>query len=520
MAQISKPNSTVDLDSGAVQRGLILATCTVVTVLYAMTITIANVSLPQLQGALSATQDQITWVVTFNIVATAVATPMSGWLVARLGRRRLLIFSILGFTVSSLLCGTADSLGALVLFRILQGACGAPLAPVCQAIVQDTYPKHQHGTVIALFGMGVIIGPIIGPVAGGYLSEAYSWRWVFFMIVPFSLLALAGVLVFIRETGERSQVSLDWIGFLSLSAAVSCLQVVLDRGERADWFASYEIIILTCLAVGALYLFVGHVTTTERPFLRPALFRDRNFLLGVILMFAFGLLNFTPITLLPTILQNLRGYPDSVIGYVLSIRGMGTFAGFIFMIWGSRLDPRVMITVGFLTQAISGWYMGQMDLNVTMSDIFWPMVIQGLGVGLLWPSITVVTFSTLRQEYLVEGTALYHLIRNFGSSIYISLSVALVMRTAGQNYSQMSQFVSPFNDSFRMPWVSGQWNMDTVEGLSHLSGEITRQAAMIGYLNSFQLFSVTAVLALPLILLIRWQRPDTASQETDKEEKR
>jgi len=520
MAQTSELNSNANGTSVAIQRGLILTTCTVVTILYAMTITIANVSLPQMQGALSATQDQITWVVTFNIVATAVATPMCGWLVARFGRRRLLICSILGFTVASLLCGTAESLGSLVLFRILQGAFGAPMAPVCQAIVQDTYPKHQHGVVIALFGMGVIIGPIIGPVAGGYLSETYSWRWVFFMIVPFALIALAGVMVFIRDKGERSPVALDWIGFLSLSAAVSCLQVALDRGERADWFESYEIIFLTCLAVGALYLFIGHITTTERPFLRPALLRDRNFLLGVILMCAFGTLNFTPITLLPTLLQNLRGYPDSVIGYVLSIRGMGTFAGFIFMIYGSRLDPRWMITAGFLTQGISGWYLGQMDLNVTMADIFWPMVVQGVGVGLLWPSITVVAFSTLKSEYLDEGTALYHLIRNVGSSIYISFSVAIVMRTAGQSYSEMSHFASPFNDSFRMPWASGQWNMDSVEGLSHLSGEITRQAAMIGYLNSFQLFSLTAVLAMPLILLIRWQRPATSAPDPAPGEKR
>ena len=319
------------------QRAVILGTCTMVTILYAMTVTIANVSLPQMQGALSVTQDQITWVVTFNIVATAVATPLSGWLVGRFGRRRLLIYTIIGFAVASLACGFANSLGTLIFFRVLQGAFGAPLAPVCQAIVQSTFPRHMYAKAMAFFGMGVIIGPIIGPVAGGYLSETYSWRWVFFMIVPFTLMALMAVMAFIRDTSTRTTVRFDWTGFLALSVAVTCLQITLDRGQRSDWFDSYEIIILTCLAVGALYMFLAHVATTDRPFLRPALFKDRNFTIGVILMFVFGLLNFTPITLLPTLLQNLRGYPDSVIGYVLAIRGLGTLAGFFFMIVGLSL---------------------------------------------------------------------------------------------------------------------------------------------------------------------------------------
>ena len=304
---------------------------------------------------------------------------------------------------------------------------------------------------MAFFGMGVIIGPIIGPVAGGYLSEAYSWRWVFFMIVPFTLMALMAVLAFIRDTSTRTTVRFDWTGFLALSVAVTCLQITLDRGQRADWFDSYEIIILTCLAVAALYIFLTHVATTDRPFLRPTLFKDRNYLIGVILMFIFGLLNFTPITLLPTLLQNLRGYPDSVIGYVLAIRGLGTLAGFFFMIVGSRIDPRLMVAVGFATQRISGWYMAHADLNVMLEDLFWPMIVQGFGVGLLWPSITAITFSTLNQKYLDEATGFYHLIRNMASSIYISISVAIIMRTSSQRYAEMIDQVSPFSQNFDLP---------------------------------------------------------------------
>ena len=506
---LSTELSSTGQERGVVfQRAVVLGTCTVVTILYAMTVTIANVSLPQMQGALSVTQDQITWVVTFNIVATAVATPLSGGLVGRFGRRRLLIYTIIGFSVASLACGLANSLGTLIFFRVLQGIFGAPLAPVCQAIVQSTFPRHMYAKAMAIFGMGVIIGPIIGPVAGGYLSEAYSWRWVFFMIVPFTLMALVAVLLFIRDTSTRTTVRFDWTGFLALSVAVTCLQITLDRGQRADWFDSYEIIILTCLATAALYIFLAHVTTTDRPFLRPILFKDRNFLIGVTLMFLFGLLNFTPITLLPTLLQNLRGYPDSVIGYVLAIRGLGTMGGFFFMIVGSRLDPRLMVTAGFVTQGVSGWYMAQADLNVMLEDLFWPMIVQGFGVGLLWPSITAIAFSTLDQKYLDEGTAFYHLIRNMASSIYISISVAVIMRSSGQRYAELTGHVSPFNQNLDLPWASRGWSATSTEGLSHLGHEIGRQASMIGYINSFYMFSFTAFAFIPLIFFVRWKKAE------------
>ena len=316
----------------------------------------------------------------------------------------------------------------------------------------------------------------------------------------------------------RTTVRFDWTGFLALSVAVTCLQITLDRGQRADWFDSYQIIILTCLAVAALYIFIAHVATTERPFLRPALLKDRNFVIGVTLMFIFGLLNFTPITLLPTLLQNLRGYPDSVIGYVLAIRGLGTLAGFFFMIVGSRIDPRLMVIAGFATQGISGWYMAQADLNVMLEDLFWPMIVQGFGVGLLWPSITAITFSTLNQEYLDEGTSIYHLIRNMASSIYISISVAVIMRTSGQRYAEMTDRVSPFNQNLDLPWASRGWSTTTTEGLSHLGSEIGRQAAMIGYINSFYMFSITAFAFIPLIFLVRWKRNEQLQSDEEGEE--
>ena len=493
------------------QRALILITVTLVTLLYAMTVTIANVALPQMQGALAATQDQIAWVVTFNIVATAVVTPLAGWLATRYGRRRLMLWSVLGSALSSLLCGLAGSLEALVLYRVMQGAFGAPLVPVSQAIVLDTYPKHQHGAATAVFGMGVIIGPILGPTLGGYLSEAFNWRWVFFMIVPVALLAWLGVLIFIRKrdpnaAGGQQQVRLDWTGFISLAIAVATFQLILDRGQRNDWLESNEIVLYAVVAGLAFYLFIAHSLTARAPFLNPALFKDRNFVLGLIIVLVFGMLNFTPMTLLPPLLQNLRGYPDSIIGFLLGMRGLGTLFGFTLLLFVNRLDPRYLLALGFLLQAFAGWQMAQFDLNLTTFDVAWTSCLQGLGVGLVWVPVTLITFATLDPKLVGEGTAIFHLLRNIGSSIFISLSIALVLYTSSVSYSDMVQFISPFNDSFQLPSNAGGWSLDSLNGLSALSREASRQSAMLGYISAFYLFTLTSLLVLPLLLLVRWRR--------------
>jgi DHA2 family multidrug resistance protein len=500
------PLSEAPGTAAALYRAGVLATCTGVTLLYAMTVTIANVSLPQMQGALSATQDQIAWVVTANIVATAVATPLSGWLVARFGRRSLCNACVIGFGAASLACGLAESLEQLVLFRALQGALGAPLVPVSQAITLDTYPKRQHGAVIAIFGMGSVLGPIIGPVLGGYLSEAYNWRWVFYMITPFSVLALVGTWLFIRDRDSPVRVQLDWLGFLLLAAALASLQLMLDRGERADWFDSAEIVAYAVLAALALYAFVVHSATADRPFLQPALLRDRNFTIGIILIFVFGMLNFTPMTLIPPLLQGIGGYPDSVIGFVLGARGLGTMVAFFLMIFASRLDPRAMIAVGFLLQAFAGWQLAHLDMNPTAEGVFWPMALQGFGVGMLWVPITMVTFATLGPAAVAEGSAVYHMVRNVGSSIHISLSITLAVRMARANYAELAPAVSPYNEALSMPGVAGGWSAADPQGLAALGREVARQAAMIGYLDTFVFFIATALLVLPLVLLVRWKR--------------
>lgn len=497
---------SVEYDSAPLspwRRGLILATVTIATALYAMTITIANVALPQIQGTFSATKDEVAWVVTFNIVATAIATPTTGWLVARLGQRRVMILSVLGFTAATLLCGLAGGLIELVAYRIAQGLFGAPLAPLSQAIVLDSYPKSRHGAVTSIFGMGVVLGPIVAPTLGGYLSETYNWRWVFFMVVPLGVACLIGVMAYIRDRHENTRVSLDWTGFLALSVAIACLQLVLDRGERNDWFNSTEILIQAGVAAIAIYVFVVHSLTADRPFLNPRLLLDRNFALGLLITIVFGMLNITPMVLLPTMLQDIQGYPDSIVGLLLGARALGTLVGFSVMLFASHFDPRIWLFVGFTLQGAAGLRMAQFNAEVSTLDVAWASAIQGLGVGLLWVPITLVTFATLNRLFLAEGMAIFHLLRNIGSSMYVSISVTVLIHSTKVNYAGLAESISPYRETLRIPQFLGAWSTESVRGLASLSGEIMRQSAMVGYLNAFYMYGLTAFAVLPLILFVR-----------------
>ncbi len=495
-----------DPSMSALWRALMLITLTTTVALYAMTLTIANVALPQMQGALAATQDQIAWVVTFNIVATAVATPMTGWVTAKFGQRPVMIVCVAGFTLATLFCGLATGLGELVFYRVLQGMFGAPVVPLSQSIVLNAYPRERHGVVQSLFGIGVVLGPTIAPTLGGYLSETYNWRWVFFMVVPFGMLSLIGVWVFVRQAGKQTGIRLDWSGFLALSFTVAAFQLMLDRGERSNWFESNEIVIEAFIAAVGLYIFIAHSLTAERPFLPPRLLADRNFAVGLLLTLIFGMLNFTPMVLLPSMLKGLQNYPDTLIGLLLAARGCGTLVGFIVMLYGSRFDPRIWLVLGFGLQAIAGWGMAQFDINATTWDVAWTAILQGLGVGFLWVPLTLITFATLEQRYRPDGFSIFHMMRNIGSSIHISLSVALVIRTTKVNYAGMTEFVSPYNEVLKYPWARGNWNPDTTAGLAAIGGEIQRQAEMIGYINAFYFYSFTAAAVIPLIVLVRWKK--------------
>ena len=493
----------------ASRRFIVLATVSAATMLYAMAITVANVVLPQMRGALSATPDQVAWVVTFNLVATAVVTPISGWLSSRFGRRNVMLFCALGFSFSSVLCGLANSLEALVFYRVLQGAFGAPLVPVSQAIILDTFPKNQHALATALWGVGVVFGPIIGPTLGGAIAEEYSWRWVFFMIVPFGLITTGAIWMFIRRRPNRPKgPSLDWVGFLALAAALAAFQFMFDRGQRNDWFNSSETIVECTVGFLALYVFLVHISTAERPFISPRLFLNRNYSIGLILAFIFGMLNFTPLVLLPSILQDLRGYPDSTIGVLLAIRGAGNLVSFLLVIRLAQWNVHVTLTLGFLCQAVSGWAISQYDINLTYFGVAWTGVLQGVGIGLTWVPLTLIMFSTVKPAYLDDATAVFHMLRNFASSLFISISVAVVIQSTFINSAELGIPLSEFSKVLSMPWAIGIFDVSSTQGLAAATGEIERQAAMIGYINAFRLFTIISLIPIPLIWLARMPKQE------------
>ena len=494
----------------ASRRYIVLATVSSATMLYAMAITIANVVLPQMRGALSATPDQVAWVITFNLVATAVVTPISGWLSNRFGRRRIMLIGTFGFTTTSVLCGLADSLEVLVLYRILQGAFGAPLVPISQAIILDTFPREKHALATALWGVGVVTGPIIGPTFGGFIAEEYSWRWVFFMIVPFGVMTFVGIWAFIKKRPNRPPgPAMDWLGFLALAAALAAFQFMFDRGERNDWFDSPETIIECTIGFLAMYIFLVHISTAKNPFIRPGLFLNRNYSLGLVMAFFFGMINFVPLVLMPSMLQDLRGYPDSTIGVLLAIRGAGNMLSFLLVIRMAQWNVHATLTFGFLCQAVSGYAISQFDMNATYFDIAWTGALQGLGIGMSWVPLTLIMFSTVKPEFLDDASAIFHMLRNFGSSLFISVSVAVVIHSTYINGLELGLALNEYSKLLTLPWVTGILDLSTVQGLSAASAEVKRQAATIGFINAFRIYAIVAIIPLPLIWLARKPKPES-----------
>jgi DHA2 family multidrug resistance protein len=488
------------------RRLFVLATVVVASASFnAATFSVAAV-LPQIQGSLSATQDEVSWAVTFYILATAVCMPMTGWLVGRFGRGNVQFWALAGFTFATLMCGFVNSLEMLVFWRLVQGAAGAPLLPLGQSVIMDVFPRRQHGLVIAIFGTANTVGPIIGPTLAGYLAEYLSWRWGFFMIVPVAGLAtVAARFALPPETRNRS-LSLDWVGFLSLSTAIAATQFVLSRGQRLDWFESTEIMIEVAIAILALYVFIVHSATSPRPYLSPRLLTDRNYVIGLGLIAIFGMLNFTPMVLLPPLMQNQLGFPDGLIGFVVSWRGAGVMVGSALSIVAQRFDPRVGMVSGFGLQIISGVWLARLNLDASLFDMSANGWLQGAAVGLIWTPIVTTAFQTLDHTLRAEGIAVMHLMRSIGSSFFISISVTQVLRTTTANYERMAENVSPYNKNAALPDSMGNWTMDTVEGVARIAKEITRQAAMIGYTNAFVMYTVASVVAIPLVLMLGGQR--------------
>jgi MFS transporter, DHA2 family, multidrug resistance protein len=483
-------------------RTMITLSVMLATTMQAIDTTIANVALPHMQGAMAATQDQISWVLTSYIVAAAIMTPPTAFLASRFGRKRLFLVAVGGFIIASMLAGMAANLEQLVLFRLLQGFFGASLVPLSQSVLLDIYPKHQHGRAIALWGVGVMIGPVLGPTLGGWLTETLSWRWVFYINLPVGLLAMAGLALFVRRTYRQKKLPFDWMGFAFLSLSIGALQMMLDRGQSQDWFSAPEIVIEAVLAVLCLYLFVVHVLTIKRPFLDPAMFADRNLSMGLGFMFLVGIIFLSTMAILPPFLQSLKGWPVMLTGLVLAPRGLGMMAGMMLM--GrliERMDARLLIGAGLMMVVVSLYAMSNFSLDVGPKAIIWTGFVQGLGLGSVFVPMGVITFATLDERYRTEATALFSLVRNIGSSIGVSISFALLARNIQINHAQIAAHITPFNPLVKA--LNDTQGALPLETLALIDAQITQQAALIGYLNDFRFMMIISLFAAPFIVLLR-----------------
>ncbi|BDT68607.1 multidrug export protein EmrB [Comamonadaceae bacterium OS-1] len=490
----------------AKHRKLVTVAIMLATVMQTLDSTIANVALPHMAGNLSASQDQISWVLTSYIVAAAIATPLTGWMSGRFGRKRIFLISVVGFTVASALCGLATSLTQIVLARLLQGLLGAALVPLSQAIMLDTNPKEKHAQAMAIWGMGVMIGPILGPTLGGWLTDNFSWRWVFFVNIPVGILSFIGIQLYIRETVVQTKLRFDVYGCVALSLAIGLLQMFLDRGELLDWFSSLEIQLEAAGALVSFAFFIALTATAkEVSFFNVQLLKDRNFVTGLVLYFMVGLLLYATRALLPPMLQSLMGYPVITAGLVIAPSGMGTMVAMLFAgRYAHRVDARGMIAVGFALTAWSLWQMSGYTFDTPQSSVVWSSVVQGLGLGFVSVPLTTMTFSTLNPLYRSDGTAIYSLSRNIGSSIGISVMQTLLTRNTALFHSQMVEHINLASPAVQagLPAV---YNLATPQGLAALNNEVTRQASFLATLNDFKIMMAVTLASIPLLLLMRKQ---------------
>jgi DHA2 family multidrug resistance protein len=470
------------------------------TVMQALDTTIVNVGLPHMEGSLGATQDQISWVLTSYIIAAAIMTPASAWLAGRLGRTRVLVISLIGFTIVSVFCGVAQSVSQMVFFRILQGVFGAALMPLGQAILLDTHTRAEMPRAMSIWGMGVMVAPILGPTLGGFLTEEYSWRWCFYINLPIGILTVLGALAFIPESPSIRDRKFDWFGFAFLSLAIAALQLALDRGEQQGWFSSIEICVEVVLSLFGLYMFIVHSLTGSRPFIDLKLFRDRTFVLCIVIATTTNVIFNGSFVLTPQLLQTELAYPVVTAGLMMGPRGIGTIMA--MMTYGriaNKVDPRLLIAIGLCTTGITMYQMSGWSLDVGAKQFVTLGILQGIGMGITFAPMTSLAFSTLPANLRTEASAFYALVRNVGGAVGISIVIARLSELTQTNHAYLSEFMTPFRHMAGAAHGSGLMAMEA------LNGNITRQAGMVAYVNVFRWMAIFSVAFLPVLLFIRPQ---------------
>lgn len=477
--------------------------------------TVVNVSLPHIAGDLSASIDESTWTLTAYLAANAIILPMTGWLAGLLGRKRLLLFSTAGFTLTSLLCGLAPSMSVLVVFRILQGLTGGTLQPISQAVLLEAFPPHERGKAMSFWGLGVVVAPILGPVLGGFLTDNYSWRWVFYINLPVGALALVLCQAYLSDPPylQRQKGPTDYMGLSLLAIGIAALQIMLDKGQDEDWFGSNFIVTLAVVSVLALTWFIVHERRAQAPIVDLGVFRKISYTLGSIIMaLVMGVL-FGSMVLLPVMLQTLMGYSSIDAGMALAPRGMGSFAGMIVVgILSARVDPRHLLAVGLTATAGTLIWFSTLNLQAGYWDFFWPQLVQGLALSLLFVPLTTLTMDGISPAGMGNATSVYNLIRNVGGALGIAAATTLLARFNQVHYAELGQYITAFGPA-AMGTLSALAGNFTVQGgdpvaaqqqaMAAMSGMVTREAALLSFLQIFRILAVACLAMLPLVYIVR-----------------
>src|SRR6478735_8738828 len=480
--------------------------------------TVVNVSLPHIAGSLSATIDEATWTVTSYLVANAIILPMTGWLASMFGRKRLLMLSVVGFTASSFLCGLAPTLSMLIVFRVMQGATGGALQPLSQAVLLEAFAPQDRGKAMGFWALGIVVAPILGPVLGGWLTDNYSWRWVFYINIPVGIASIVMTKLYIFDPPylRSENRNVDYWGIGMLVVGIGALQIVLDKGQEDDWFSSNMIVVLSIVAAVTLAALIWHLLVTDDPIVDLRVFKERSYAVGVFLMTVVGFVLYGSMVLLPIMLQTLLGYPPLQAGIAMAPRGIGSF--FMMPITGlitGRVDARKLLTIGLLVGGGTLIWLAALNLQAGYWDVFWPQLIQGSAMALLFVPLTTVTMDSIRPERMGNATSLFNLMRNLGGSIGIAATGTMLARRSQANTAILGAHVSSYDAVARGMFERMQAafmaaGADAVTAMQRaeaaMFGMVQRQATMVAFVSIFQLLAIVFVAMVPLVLLMKRPR--------------
>ncbi|ADE11544.1 DHA2 family efflux MFS transporter permease subunit [Sideroxydans lithotrophicus] len=497
------------MNSNRVLTGIAVMAATIMQVLDT---TIINVALPNMIGQLDATPDNISWVLTSYLIASAIIMPLTGFITDRIGQKRFLLISIAGFVVSSALCGMATSLAQMVLFRFLQGVFGASLVPLSQSIMLQIFPGEQRGKAMAIWSMGVMVAPIMGPTLGGWLTEQISWRWTFYINLPVGILSFILAMRHVHDTPTRER-RMDWLGFASLGLGIGALQLILDRGNQDDWFSSQTLVFAALLSVAAFIFFIVYTLTGKHhPLFDLRIFRDRNYLVASLIMTTIGIGFFGGMLLQSLFLQNFLGYPTFEAGLYMAPRGLASFLVMIFVgKFVNRIQPRNFIFVGICASILGNYMMTRFTGDITANDLIVPMMLQGMGMGLIFVPISTLAFTTLPKETAAEAAGIYSLIRAVGSSFGIAILATYFSRSTQQSWSLLRGDITPYSEALRNYLAPLHLGAQDPQGVAMAARAVLHQAQNIGYIDSFWFATLNFVMMLPLLLLVRTPKKGAAA---------